>query len=94
MLDVLMTGLSILLEFAALIALRIKEPNLARPFRVSGGLTGVVLLSIPPAALIVITCARNHAERIGPVNAFTIGLGLVLLGVASYLFGKRRMADR
>lgn len=94
MLDVLITGLSILLEFAALIALRINEPNLARPFRVRGGFAGVILLSIPPAALIVISCARNHAERIGPINALTIGLGLVLLGVAFYLFGKRQMAAR
>ncbi len=35
-LDVLLTGLSILLEFWALVALRIREPELARPFRVPG----------------------------------------------------------
>ena len=85
MLDVLLTGLSILLEFAALIALRIKEPNLARPFRISGGLAGVILLSIPPAALIVISCARNHAEQIGPVNDLTLGLFLIVTG-SSLLF--------
>ena len=90
MLDVLITGLSILLEFVALIALRINEPNLPRSFRVKGGLAGVILLSIPPAALIVISCARNHAERIGPVNSLTLGLGLVLLGVAFYFFGERQ----
>lgn len=94
MLDVLMTGLSILLEFAALIALRVTEPNLPRTFRVGGGLAGVILLSLPPAVLIVISCARNHAERIGPVNALTIGAGLVLLGVACYYLGKRRMAGQ
>jgi amino acid transporter len=94
MLDVLLTGLSILLEFAALIALRIKEPNLARPFRVSGGYAGVILLSIPPAALIVISCARNHAERIGAVNDLTLGLFLALLGLAFYFWGKRQRAAR
>src|SRR6202008_3968444 len=39
-LDVLLTGLSILLEFWALVALRIREPNLSRPFPVPGGTAG------------------------------------------------------
>ena len=90
MLDVLMTGLSILLEFAALIALRVKEPNLPRSFRIKGGLPGVILLSIPPAALIAISCARNHAQRIGPLNALTVGICFVLLGVALYFMGERQ----
>jgi amino acid transporter len=94
MLDVLLTGLSILLEFAALIALRVKEPNLRRDFRIRGGLVGVVILSIPPTLLIVISCARNHAERIGPISALTVGIGLVLLGVGCYGFGRSQMAGR
>ena len=93
MLDVLMTGLSILLEFASLIALRIREPNLARPFRVKGGYAGAVLLAIPPAILIALSCARNHAERVGPLNAFTLGLVLILLGVALYFFGPRSRTE-
>lgn len=94
MLDVLITGLSILLEFAALIALRVKEPGLRRDFRIPGGLAGVVLISIPPTALIAVSCARNHAERIGPVNAFAVGLGLVLLGVGCWVVGKQQMQKR
>ena len=90
MLDVLLTGLSILLEFAALIALRVREPDLRRDFRIPGGLAGVVLLSVPPTALIAISCVRNHAERIGPLNALTVGLGMVLLGVACYWIGSRQ----
>jgi amino acid transporter len=90
MLDVLLTGLSILLEFAALIALRIHEPNLPRPFRIAGGAIGLVLVSAPPAILIVISCARNHAEQIGSFNAFTVGVGIVLLGVIVYFLGPRR----
>ncbi len=90
MLDVLLTGLSILLEFAALIALRIKEPALPRPFRVAGGFAGLVLLVAPPALLIVIACTRNHAERIGSFNALSVGLAIVLLGVIVYFLGPRR----
>jgi amino acid transporter len=89
MLDVLLTGLSILLEFAALIALRIQEPDLPRPFRIGGGAAGLVLVAAPPAMLIALSCARNHAEQIGSINALTVGLGIVLLGVAVYFLSQR-----
>jgi amino acid transporter len=92
MLDVLLTGLSILLEFAALISLRITEPDLPRPFRVPGGAAGLVLISAPPAILIIISCARNHAERIGSFNALTVGAAIVLAGVIVYFLGPRRHA--
>lgn len=92
MLDVLLTGLSIILEFAALIALRVREPHLHRPFRIWGGPAGAVLLTIPPAFLILLTCVRNHSERLGPINAFTLGMALILLGVIVYFLGPRRRA--
>jgi amino acid transporter len=92
MLDVLLTGFSVLLEFAALIALRIKEPGLVRPFRVPGGMASLVLLTAPPAILIVVACVRNHAERIGSLNALTVGVGLILLGGVLYFAGSARRA--
>ena len=90
MLDVLLTGLSILLEFAALIALRVREPELPRPFRIRGGWAALVVLVTPPTVLIAISCVRNHAERIGPLNALALGLVLVLLGVPFYFLGAGR----
>src|SRR5881394_2997559 len=42
--DILIYGLSLALEFLALIVLRVREPNLARPFRVPGGMVGAVAL--------------------------------------------------
>jgi amino acid transporter len=45
--DVFLTNLGILLEVAALIALRIKEPELERPYRIPGGwfsIAAIVLL--------------------------------------------------
>ena len=92
MLDVLLTGFSILLEFAALIALRINEPDLPRPFRVPGGVAGLVLCVTPPVALILIACERNHRERIASVNALVVGLGIVLGGAIVYFLGPRRRA--
>src|SRR6202023_3714751 len=41
-LDILLYGASLLLEFMALAVLRFREPELARPFRVPGGLFGAI----------------------------------------------------
>jgi amino acid transporter len=84
MLDVLLTGLSILLEFASLIALRIREPNLPRPYRVPGGLAGAIGLGIFPLILLIAAVVRNKAEAIGPLNALQLGAILIALGVLAY----------
>ncbi len=60
-LDVLLTGLSILLEFWALVALRIREPELARPFRVPGGIAGAIAIGMPPLALMIAAVVRNRS---------------------------------
>ncbi len=83
-LDVLLTGLSILLEFAALVALRIREPELERPYRVPGGLFCAIAIGIPPLALLALTAIRNRAEPVGPVNALELGGVLIALGVGIY----------
>jgi amino acid transporter len=81
MLDVLLTGLSILLEFAALVALRIREPGLMRPYRVPGGLAGAIAIGLPPLALLILAVIRNNAEPVGPMNALQLGCLIVLAGV-------------
>lgn len=83
-LDVLLTGLSILLEFWALVALRIREPGLARPYRVPGGIAGAVLIGLPPLGLMIATMVRNSAEMIGSTSELTLGLSVVAAGVAAY----------
>jgi amino acid transporter len=83
-LDVLLTGLSILLEFWALVALRIREPALARPYRVPGGTLGTVLIGIPPLGLMIATIVRNRQERLGATNELTVGLIVIAAGVMAY----------
>ncbi|MGA2116131.1 MAG: APC family permease [Bryobacteraceae bacterium] len=90
MLDVLLTGLSILLEFASLVALRIREPLLPRPYKVPGGLAGAIAIGIPPLALLVLTVVRNQAESIGPINALQLGGVLIGLGVVAYFLRARK----
>ena len=83
-LDVLLTGLSILLQFWALVGLRVREPDLHRPYRVPGGMFGAVAIGIPPLVLLILTAVRNKIEPVGPINALEFGALLVLAGVAVY----------
>jgi len=87
-LDVLLTGLSILLEFWALVALRIREPNLERPYRVPGGLAGTILIGLPPFALIIAALLRNRGEIIGHTNELAIALAVIAAGFIFYFLSR------
>jgi len=87
LLDVLLKGLSVLLEFAALVALRRREPDLRRPYRIPGGMTGAVLVGVPPLALLALTAARTENEPLGPITSLQLGLILIGAGVVAYFIG-------
>jgi hypothetical protein len=97
-LDVLLTGLSIVLEFWALVALRVREPGLARPFRVPGGTAGAVMIGLPPLGLIVVALVRNGSEVIGNTNEMVIAGAIIAAGVAMYFLsrfiGARKSVER
>ena len=50
-------SLALLLELAAFVALRLREPGLPRPWRVGGGLTGMWLTAALPAAVCLLAMA-------------------------------------
>ncbi len=87
-LDVLLTGLSILLEFWALAALRVREPQLARPYRVPGGIAGAVFVGVPPLALMVAAAVRNGRELAGNTNQLVIGIAVVAAGAILYFVSR------
>jgi len=88
-LDVMLAGLSIMLEFVAFIALRVREPAMPRPFRVPGGLAGAVLLAVFPALLLGVAVARNVSEQ-GVTRGLLLGLALVGAGPALYFVTRAR----
>jgi amino acid transporter len=88
LLDVLVTGLSILLEFWALVALRVREPQLARPYRVPGGIVGTIAIGVPPLGLMIATLVRNRSELVGSTNQLVIGIGIVVAGAVLYFLSR------
>jgi amino acid transporter len=83
-LDILIYGVSLLLEFLALAVLRFHEPELARPFRVPGGLFGVIAVGIPPALLLGFSVIRSEHESVWGMSSFAFGMILIAAGVLAY----------
>ncbi len=82
--DVLLYGMSLMLEFIALIALRIKEPELRRPFKVPGGMAGAMLLGVFPMCLLVFSIFHGESEQILGMSGLTFGVILIAGGFAVY----------
>ncbi len=82
--DLILYGTSLMLEFVALVVLRIREPKLARPFK-AGNLAFAVSLGIGPAALIGYALYSSRDEKLmGSISALLFAAGVALLGPALY----------
>jgi amino acid transporter len=83
-LDVLLYGTSLMLEFVALIVLRIKEPELRRPFRVPGGLVGAVLVGVCPLLLLGFSVVHGQGEQVLGMSGLAFGALLIAAGFVAY----------
>jgi amino acid transporter len=63
--DLILYGASLLLEFVALVVLRVREPNLERPFK-AGNLAFACALGVGPAALIGYALYASRKDEIVP----------------------------
>ena len=86
--DIMIYGASLSLEFAALIWLRIREPELPRPFRVPGGMFGAIAVGIPPVLLLGFAIMRSQSETVLGMSSFAFGLVLMGAGVVAYLLNR------
>ena len=80
-LDIMIYGASLVLEFLALIVLRVREPELKRPFRVPGGWFGAIAVGIAPTLLLGFAIVNSEHEAILGMNALWFGLMLMGAGV-------------
>ena len=82
--DLILYGVSLILEFVALIVLRVREPNLLRPFK-AGNLAFACALGVGPTALIGYALYASRADQIVEgFSAILFALLVALLGPVLY----------
>ena len=83
-LDIMLYGASLMLEFVTLVALRIREPELKREFKVPGGLVGAISCGIFPLLLMSLAMVESENESILGINGLLFGLIIMVGGVVLY----------
>jgi len=95
--DLILYGSSLLLEFVALVVLRLREPNLTRPFK-AGNLAFACSLGIGPAVLIGYALYASRGEQIAlahsTVSSLVFSVAVGLLGPILYWLPAGRSARR
>jgi len=82
--DLILYGSSLILEFVALAVLRVREPNLPRPFR-AGSLIVTILLGVGPTALIIYALYASRDEKLsGSISALGFAVVVALFGPVFY----------
>ena len=89
--DISLWGLSVVLEFVALVKLRVTEPDMPRPFRVPGPTWVAVALGTGPAVLVLFALWVARAERVGLIPAALFALGIAACGAPLYGLAKWRL---
>jgi amino acid transporter len=83
--DLVLYGGALVLEFVALVVLRVKEPELVRPFRVPGGLWGAVAMGVGPTLLIGFALWAARSERVAGLPALEFAAMVAAAGPLVYL---------
>jgi amino acid transporter len=84
-LDIMLYGAALMLEFVTLVALRIREPELRREFKVPGGMAGAVMLGICPLALLSLAMIESDGQTVLGMNGLVFGALIIAIGVVLYV---------
>ena len=82
--DVTVYACALMLEFAALIAMRIRYPDAERPYRVPGGWLGIAVITFFPAAVTALAVYFQNQD-VGPMQTFGWAGAALATGPIAYL---------
>ena len=91
--DLSLYGASLVLEFVALVVLRLREPNLERPFK-AGNLAAACALGVGPTALIGYALYASRSEQVFGVSALLLAVSVALVGPVLYWLTTMRQRNR
>jgi len=87
--DVILFISAYVLIFISAVRLRIKEPDLKRPFRVPLGTAGMVAMVIPPILIVIFTIYVNAIDRstelLGSTGFRLLGVDVGWYGIAGFI---------
>jgi amino acid transporter len=87
-LDLILYGSSLILEFVALVVLRLREPTLERPFRAGNFAMACVVGAVPTVLILYADFASRH-EHIAHMPALALGGLIAACGPLFFLLSKR-----
>jgi amino acid transporter len=90
--DLVLYGAALVLEFVALVVLRVKEPGLVRPFKVPGGLWGAVAVGVGPTLLIGFALWAARGERVAGLPA--LGFAAIVAATGPVVYAVTRAMRR
>jgi amino acid transporter len=90
--DLVLYGAALVLEFVALVVLRVKEPRLVRPFRIPGGLWGAVAVGVGPTLLIAFALWAARSERLAGLPA--LGFAAIVAAAGPVVYFVARAASQ
>ena len=81
--DLVLYGASLILEFVALVVLRLREPNMVRPFK-AGNFAFACALGVGPTALIGYALYASRDEQVGHFSALLFAFLVAVAGPILY----------
>jgi amino acid transporter len=89
--DVLLYSMALFLEFGALIALRINEPELRGAYRIPTGTGGVIILTAIPVVILTVVTGLETKDGEYGLPAIVAALGAAAIGLPLYWWVNRTL---
>ena len=90
--DVTLYGAALFLEFISLIVLRIRKPELPRPFKIPLNVAGLIVMTALPALCLVTALSAALSDRTIYTNATLFAIGAVLTAPIAWKITSMRIA--